>query len=100
MVSKELVAASSKPMILAILARVVKRPANLGVREGKLAPCPNSPNCVSTYAEDEQHSIDPITYDGSAEDAKARLLTVIEGMPRTEIVEDNASDSHWYSDER
>ena len=34
--------------VMAILARVVKSPANLGVRNGKLAPCPNSPNCVST----------------------------------------------------
>jgi uncharacterized protein (DUF1499 family) len=60
----------------------------------RMAPCPDSPNCVSTYAQDELHSIDPIAYEGSAEDAKARLLTVIEEMPRTEIVEDDGDYLH------
>ena len=36
------------------------RPSNLGVNEGRLAPCPNSPNCVSTQSTDAKHGIDPI----------------------------------------
>ena len=29
-----------------------------------LTPCPKTPNCVSSLAEDKQHFIEPITYEG------------------------------------
>jgi len=32
-------------------------PQNIGVREGRLAPCPGSPNCVSSFAADEEHGV-------------------------------------------
>ncbi len=43
----------------------------LGVQEGRLSPCPSSPNCVSTQAEptDERHYVPAIEYSGSAEEA-------------------------------
>lgn len=39
-----------------------KRPGNLGVRDGALAPCKRSPNCVSSQADpaDHEHYIAPI----------------------------------------
>ena len=61
-----------------------KRPTNLGVRDGKLAPCPSSPNCVSSLATDAAHAIEPLPADGA--DAMANLRRVIEAMPRTRIV--------------
>ena len=36
------------------------RPNNLGVKDGKLAPCPGSPNCISSQSEDPQFKIDPL----------------------------------------
>jgi len=75
--------------VLAVLARIVKRPANLGVRDGKLAPCPNSPNCVSTQSEDPRHRIAPIPLTMPLAEAKATLLRVIRSMPRTTIVTDD-----------
>jgi uncharacterized protein (DUF1499 family) len=75
--------------ILAILARVVKSPANLGVRDGKLAPCPNSPNCVSTQSQDPRHQIDPIPYTTSLADAKTVLLRIIRSMERTKVITDD-----------
>ena len=80
--------------ILAILARVVKRPANLGVREGKLAPCPNSPNCVSTQSQDPRHRIDPIPYTTSPAEAKATLVQIIRSMERTRIIRDDPTYIH------
>ncbi|MFN3979360.1 MAG: DUF1499 domain-containing protein [Caldilinea sp.] len=61
-----------------------------------LPPCPDSPNCVSTQAlrEDAQHYIEPITYTGSAADARRRLLDVIAAMPRTKIVTDEETYIH------
>lgn len=32
-------------------------PQNIGVRDGSLTACPESPNCVSSYESSEQHSI-------------------------------------------
>jgi uncharacterized protein (DUF1499 family) len=81
-------------VVLAILARVVKSPANLGVRDGKLAPCPNSPNCVSTQSQDPRHQIAPIPYTTSVAEAKARILKVIRSMPRTTIITDDPTYIH------
>ena len=32
-------------------------PQNIGAREGRLSPCPESPNCVSSFESSEEHSI-------------------------------------------
>jgi uncharacterized protein (DUF1499 family) len=52
-------------------------PSNLGVQAGKLARCPESPNCVSSQAQDEGHRIAPLAYNGDAAAAIARLAQVI-----------------------
>jgi len=62
------------------------RPTTLGVREGKLAPCPKSPNCVSTQSTDAKHRIDPLVYTTSIEDARGRLLEIVRATPRTSLV--------------
>jgi uncharacterized protein (DUF1499 family) len=80
--------------VLAVLARVVKSPANLGVRNGKLAPCPNSPNCVSTQSQDPRHQIDPIPYTTSPAEAKAALVQIIRSMERTQIIRDDPTYIH------
>src|SRR5262245_19139850 len=61
-----------------------KRPDNLGVRDGRLAPCKRSPNCVSSQADasDREHYIAPIR--GGIDAAR----DVIASMPRTTIVEE------------
>jgi uncharacterized protein (DUF1499 family) len=80
--------------VMAILARVVKSPANLGVRNGKLAPCPNSPNCVSTQSQDPRHQIDPIPYTASPAEAKATLVQIIRSMDGTQIIQDDPTYIH------
>jgi uncharacterized protein (DUF1499 family) len=35
-------------------------PQNIGVRDGRLTACPESPNCVSSFESSEQHSIAPL----------------------------------------
>ena len=62
------------------------RPSTLGVKEGRLAPCPNSPNCVSTQSADAKHGIDPIAYTTSMEEAKNRLEKIVRAMPRAKVV--------------
>lgn len=73
---------------------LARRPGNLGVKDGKLAPCPASPNCVSTQADDPQHRIDPIHYTGTLADARARLKQALAALPRTTIVTETADYLH------
>jgi uncharacterized protein (DUF1499 family) len=70
------------------------RPSNLGVRDGKLAPCPSSPNCVSSQSSDKEHAVEPLRYSTTLQEAKARLETIIQGMPRTEIVTETGNYLH------
>ena len=70
---------------LALLSLLSRRPDNLGVRAGRLAPCPGTPNCVCSQAE-AAHAIAPFTYTGSPDEALARLHTLLAGWPRTRIV--------------
>ena len=80
--------------LLAFLARVVKSPTNLGVRQAKLAPCPNSPNCVSSQSQDPRHQIAPLSYVVSPAEAKETLLQIIRSMERTTIVTDDPTYIH------
>jgi uncharacterized protein (DUF1499 family) len=73
-----------------------KRPANLGVKDSKLSPCPASPNCVCSQAEDSQHLIEPLRYSSSPETAIAQLRQIIESMERTQIIE--ASENYLYAE--
>jgi len=57
-------------------------PANLG----QFAPCPESPNCVSTQAKDETHAIALIAYSDDRKPAQKRLIKIINSLPRTRIV--------------
>ena len=72
------------------------RPANLGTHDGKLGPCPSSPNCVSSQSSDDAHRISPLTYSGPAADAMKKLTVVIQTFPRTSVI--TVSDSYLYAE--
>jgi uncharacterized protein (DUF1499 family) len=61
-------------------------PSELGVRDGRLAPCPASPNCVNSQASDEQHAIAPLALRGSPEETRRRLLQLLADEPRVRLV--------------
>lgn len=73
-------------IFMAILSRFVKRPENLGVTNGQLAPCPNMPNCVSSQSNDPRHAIAPIPYGIDAEQAQAVLSEHIRSLPLAEVI--------------
>lgn len=66
-----------------------KRPANLGVREGRLAQCKRTPNCVSSQADpdDRGHYIEPIAFAGEPSEAMAAMRRALEAAPGVRIVE-------------
>ncbi len=100
--------AVAQPTVIQVVAEVSsgesmfsfagKRPTNLGVKDGQLAACPTSPNCVNSQspATDPEHQIEPLTYSSSPEQAIANLKSVIQGIERTKIVE--AGDRYLYAE--
>lgn len=72
---------------LLLLSLTASAPSNLGVRNGRLAPCPTSPNCVSTQAEDREHWIAPISVTFQDPSPIELLAELVREMPRTKIVE-------------
>ncbi len=65
-----------------------KRPDNLGVKDGRLAPPKRTPNCVSSQADpaDTEHYIAPIAFKGDALAAMAAVRKAVEGMTDATIV--------------
>ena len=63
-----------------------KKSKIVGLIDGKFYPCPKTPNCASTQSTDELHKIEPITYDSSLENAKEKIVKIINSMKRTEII--------------
>jgi uncharacterized protein (DUF1499 family) len=71
-----------------------KPPTDIGVHGERLAPCPGSPNCVSSQSEGKQHHIDPIVYNGEKTAAMEILQQVIRGMSGAHIVTDTPEYIH------
>ncbi len=73
-----------------------KRPSNLGACDGKLAPCPHTPNCVSSQSTDSIHQIAPLSYNSTPEKALADIKSVVESLPRTKIITEK--DNYLYAE--
>jgi uncharacterized protein (DUF1499 family) len=66
------------------------RPKNLGVKQGKLADCPASPNCVCSQVSptDPVHRINPLALGKiKPNQAIAKLTAIVRSLPRTQIIE-------------
>ncbi|MFO8038585.1 MAG: DUF1499 domain-containing protein [Sodalinema sp.] len=62
------------------------RPDNLGVTSGELAPCPSSPNCVSSQSSDLEHKTAPLPIQESPNQAIQRLQEILEAQDNAEII--------------
>ncbi|MDJ0729482.1 MAG: DUF1499 domain-containing protein [Crocosphaera sp.] len=71
------------------------QPNNLGVTNGKLLPCPGTPNCVNSQSQEAEHSIESLTYQEDSETAIARLKDIINQQERTKIVSE--TDDYFYA---
>lgn len=67
-------------------AAAAPRPSD--VNTGTLAPCPDSPNCVSSLSAGGYPQGTAWTFQGSPETAQARLRQIIEQTPNTRIITD------------
>jgi len=74
------------PFVVMMVGCAGNRHSQMGVTGGRLAACPDSPNCVSSQSADPRHAIDPIRYGGTAQRARERLVQAISGMKRAQVV--------------
>ncbi|ARI78175.1 DUF1499 domain-containing protein [Halobacillus mangrovi] len=56
-----------------------------GVKDGQLAECPNSPNCVSTQTEKSDKQMQPLPFTGDLAETRRRLKQILNDMDRTSI---------------
>ena len=63
-------------LIIVVVSAVTKNsavPSNLGVKEGLLAPLPDSPNAVSSQTDQVDKRVEPFPYSGNLEQTKALI---------------------------
>ena len=71
-----------------------RMPEGLGVSADRLAPCPDKPNCVSSFATDAGHRIDPLVIVGSVEAAWNELRSFLEKDSRVESMDVDGNYVH------
>jgi len=73
--------------LLVMTACSSSRPLNLGIENGRLAPCPASPNCVSSdAAANSGHFIAPYQLQVEPAEAWLQLTSIMKAFPRTSII--------------
>ena len=61
----------------------------------RLKPCPSSPNCVSSWPDEEaQHRVAPLSWTGELTQAKARLRQAVLSAGDARVVEE--TDTYWH----
>lgn len=82
-------------LISMLFACGAEQPDTIGLNDGVLSPCPESPNCVQTYNQDDKkHYMDPLPMKGSLQETNERLIQTVESMARTEILTKEANYIH------
>ncbi len=73
-------------------------PDHLGAEQERLAPCPSSPNCVSSQATDPSQQVAAFTADSDDYQAWQRWQTVIAQYPRTTLI--TVTDTYLHAEFR
>jgi uncharacterized protein (DUF1499 family) len=71
-----------------------KRPTHLGLEASRLAPCPSSPNCVSSDAADSTHSVAAFALAIPSRKAWLAVRRSVESLPRTKIISETSDYLH------
>lgn len=68
-----------------------KRPTDLGVNQGQLLACPNTPNCVSSQSTNAEQKVEPLSYSAEPAQAWATLKAALQELPRTEVITEESN---------
>jgi len=78
-----------------LIPSISPRPENLGWQGNSFTACPGTPNCVnSTTGENRSAYVAPIAFSDTSQIAHDVLVTIINNMPRTQIITDDGTYIH------
>jgi uncharacterized protein (DUF1499 family) len=77
-----------------LVGRASPMPDNLGVADGRLAACPESPNCVSSYETDAEHGMAAMVYEGETAVSQQKLVAIIQTMPGSTLITNDPGYIH------
>jgi len=83
---------------LTLACTPMKSNAQIGIHNGRLAPCPSTPNCVSSEAGDESHRIEPFRIASDSRLFWETLRQTIADRPRTRIV--TVTEDYLHAEEK
>jgi len=78
-----------KKIVNGIAEKAGSGPGGKGLLDGKLRPCPNSPNCVSSVADQSTKRMEPIIFSGTPEEAISRLKKLLASIDNAKIAEED-----------
>ena len=81
-------------LIMTLISCSGQRPTNIGITENRLAACPDSPNCVSSDADDDAHKTLPLQLNASSTDAWQMTKRLVSELPRTKIITETSDYLH------
>jgi uncharacterized protein (DUF1499 family) len=90
----EIIPATIPGVLLAAILSLMSTTLPASETTHLLAPCPASPNCVSSKATDTEHFTEPLHFTGNASLAWNRLIAALGTESRLSIVEDTGSYLH------
>jgi uncharacterized protein (DUF1499 family) len=70
------------------------RPGNLGIHDGRFAPCPSTPNCVSSQGTEPAVQIAPLKFSGDK--TIAQIKAAVLAQPGSAIISE--TDSYLYAE--
>jgi uncharacterized protein (DUF1499 family) len=73
-------------IVMPLFSCAGSKPTNLGVKDSRLAPCPSTPNCVSSDATDPSHLAAAFQLAVPATDGWRTARAAVANLPRTRIV--------------
>jgi len=80
-------------LLLAILSMQSNEASS--AQSGRLAACPDTPNCVSSISSDKKHFIAPLLYTGSRTRAWQVLISTVLSLPRSKLTEQSGKYLHF-----
>jgi uncharacterized protein (DUF1499 family) len=81
-------------IVMPLFSCAGSKPTNLGVQDLRLAPCPSTPNCVSSDATDPAHWVAAFQLAVAPTDGWRTARAAVANLPRTRIVSETDEYLH------
>ncbi len=80
--------------LFVFVINLTSKPVALGAVGGRLAPCPETPNCVSSTAEDPAQLVEPFKLEGDPAAVREKLKAALTRLGGTTVVKEETNYLH------